>query len=133
MNTRLQLAGGVQLQVGEEPLRFIPDAFLNHLAVEDAPLLAFFDAHPCELLDYHAPKPVMTEFHHTRPVFLQNRLWGQIRLGPDLWVCGNCHDAVHAWLYYLLGERRQPTYIGRAAKAEAERTFDWYTSEREAA
>lgn len=123
------IGGGVQIEISGQPLHFESQAFLvtNHMGSR---VQAFFDAHPCELLDYHAPKPVMTEFHHTEPVFLQNRLWGQIRFGPKLWVCGNCHDAIHAWLYFLLGERRQPTYIGRAAKGEAERTFDWYTSER---
>lgn len=89
-------------------------------------LEAFFDDKPCELVAYHAPTPVMTEFHHTRPVFLQNRLYGRIIYPADLWLCSNCHDAVHAWLYWLLGERREPPYIGRAAKAEAERTYTWY-------
>jgi hypothetical protein len=74
---------------------------------------------------------VITEYHHTKPVFLQNRLYGAIEYGPDLWVCSNCHEAIHAWLYWLLGERKEPPNIGRAAKAEAERTFDWYTTERD--
>lgn len=90
---------------------------------------AQFTEHPCELVTYHAPQPVMTEFHHTKPVFLQNRLYGRIIYGADLWVCSNCHDAIHAWLYYLLGERKQPTYIGRNAKAEAERTHAWFLEE----
>ena len=94
------------------------------------PLTAFAgDGRACELVKYHAPEPVMLEFHHTKPVFLQNRLWGQITYGPDLWVCSNCHDAIHAWLYWLFGERREPTHIGRAARAEAERTYAWYTAE----
>lgn len=90
---------------------------------------AFFGERPCALVSYHAPTPVMVEIHHTKPVFLQNRVYGEIRFGPDLPLCGNCHDAVHAWLYWLLGERRQPPNIGRAAKAEAERTFAWYQEE----
>lgn len=90
---------------------------------------AFAGERPCTLVAYHAPTPVMTEYHHSKPVFLQNRVYGEIRYGADTWLCSNCHDAVHAWLYFLLGERREPPYIGRAAKAEAERTFDWYQSE----
>jgi hypothetical protein len=86
--------------------------------------------HPCALVSYHAPEPVITEYHHTKPVYLQNRLYGRIVHGADLWLCSNCHEAVHAWLYWLLGERRQPAHIGRAAKAEAERTHAWYESER---
>ena len=82
--------------------------------------------HPCELADYHAPAPVITEFHHTKPVFLQNRLYGRIVYPADLWVCSNCHEAIHAWLYWLLGERKKPTVMGRLARAEAERTYAWY-------
>jgi hypothetical protein len=95
------------------------------------PTTAFFAAQPCRLVDYHAPTPVMTEYHHTKPVFLQNRLYGKILFPADLWVCSNCHDSIHAWLYWLLGERAQPPYIGRAAKAEAQRTYDWYLTEKE--
>lgn len=90
---------------------------------------AFATVHPCELVAYHAPRPVVTEFHHTKPVFLQNTLYGHIVYPADLWVCSNCHEAIHAWLYWLLGERKQPDYIGRAAKVEAERTFQWYRDE----
>lgn len=95
-----------------------------------ADVRAFAAAQPCSLVGYHAPAPVVTEFHHSKPVFLQNRLYGQIRYGADMWLCSNCHEAVHAWLYWLLGERKQPPNIGRAAKAEAERTYLWYLEAR---
>lgn len=95
-----------------------------------APERAFFDDQACQLVEYHAPRPVMTEYHHQKPVFLQNRLYGKIIYGPSLWVCSNCHDAIHAWLYWLLGEHKQPPYIGRAARMEAQRTFDWYMDEK---
>ena len=95
------------------------------------PRTAFFDAHPCDLVAYHAPEPVMTEFHHTKPVYLQNRLYGKVLHPADLWVCSNCHDAIHAWLYYLLGERQKPPYIGRAAKSEAQKTYEWFKAECE--
>lgn len=95
------------------------------------PSTAFYMQKPCQLVSYHAPVPVITEYHHTKPVFLQNRLYGQIVYGADLWVCSNCHESIHAWLYWLLGERKIPPSIGRAAKAEAERTFAWWTSELE--
>ena len=87
---------------------------------------AYATERPCELAAYHAPAPVMTEGHHIHPVFLQNRVYGQIRDNELKYLCGNCHDAVHAWLYWLLGERREPLNVGRLAKAEAERTFTWY-------
>lgn len=82
---------------------------------------------PCVLYAYHAPAPVETEGHHWRPVYLQNRLYGKIVDNTLIWLCGNCHSAVHAWLYYLMGERRRPDpEPGRKAKAEAERTLTWY-------
>lgn len=90
---------------------------------------AFARDHACQLVSYHAPEPIITEYHHTKPVYLQNRLYGRILYGADLWLCSNCHESVHAWLYWLLGERKEPPRIGRAAKAEAERTFAWYTAE----
>ena len=97
--------------------------------VHDVAEKAFFDDKTCALVKHHEPKPVMTEFHHQKPVFLQNRLYGKIIFGPSLWVCANCHEAIHAWLYWLLGEHAEPPYIGRAAKAEAERTHGWYLAE----
>ncbi len=92
---------------------------------------AFFEEQPCMLVTYHAPRPVMTEFHHSKPVFLQNRLYGQIVYGGDVYYCSNCHDSVHAWLYWLLGERRKPPYMGWAAMESAQSTFEWYSSERD--
>lgn len=86
---------------------------------------------PCQLYTFHAPKVVRTEGHHRRPVYLQNRVYGRIRDPELLWVCGNCHDAIHEWLSWLLGEARKPNpEPGRKAKAEAARTLAWY---REAA
>lgn len=96
-----------------------------------APARAFWGDQTCELVTYHAPEPVMVEYHHQKPVFLQNTLYGKVIYGPSLWVCSNCHDAVHAWLYYLLGEHRAPARIGYAARREAERTFAWFNSEKE--
>jgi hypothetical protein len=95
-----------------------------------SPVTAFAADRPCVLVAYHAPIPVITEYHHSKPVYLQNRLYGKILYGPDLWVCSNCHEAIHAWLYWLMGERKHPPVMGRAAKAEAQRTFDWYNAEK---
>lgn len=90
---------------------------------------AFYAEKPCALVAYHAPTPVMTEGHHIHPVYLQNRLYGNIQDNELKYMCSNCHDAVHAWLYWIMGERRQPPNIGRAAKAEAERTYAWFSGE----
>lgn len=93
------------------------------------PLTASAQDKPCQLYTYHAPAVVITEYHHSKPVYLQNRLYGRIVYPADTWLCSNCHEAVHAWLYWLLGERRQPTGVGIYAKAEAQRTYDWYKAE----
>ncbi len=92
---------------------------------------AFYAEKPCVLHKYHAPEPVMTEGHHIHPVFLQNRLYGKIQDNILKYLCSNCHDAVHAWLYWLLGERREPPKVGRFAKEEAQRTYDWFIAERD--
>ncbi len=85
---------------------------------------------PCQLYLYHAPAVVQTEGHHRHPVYLQNRVYGQIRDPELLWVCGNCHASVHEWISWRLGERRKPDpEPGRLAKAEAERTLAWYWEE----
>jgi hypothetical protein len=94
------------------------------------PRQAFFTKKPCEMVATHQPKPVITENHHTKPEYLQRRLYGVTLYPADKWLCSNCHEAVHAWLYWLLGERAKPPYIGNAAKAEAERTYSWYMSEK---
>ncbi len=82
---------------------------------------------PCELRTYHAPVPVITEGHHRHPVYLQNRVYGRI-VDPELmWLCSTDHESVHAWLYWMLGERAKPAVDpGRLARAEAELTFAWY-------
>lgn len=90
---------------------------------------AYIGEQVCQLVNYHAPEPVVLEYHHQKPVYLQDRLYGKILFGPSLWVCANCHEAIHAWLYWLLGERKQPARIGYHAKAEAERTYSWYLAE----
>lgn len=85
---------------------------------------------PCQLRTYHAPEPVITQGHHRHPIFLQNRVYGQIRDTELMWLCGTCHDSVHAWLYWLLGERARPADPGYLARREAQTTLDWWTSVR---
>lgn len=98
-----------------------------------APKTAKAADHPCELYTHDGyPRPTRTQYHHRHPVYLQNRVYGQIRDQdrPDmLWLCGLCHDSVHDWVSYLLGEAREPyPHPGRKAKQEAERTVAWYRS-----
>lgn len=82
---------------------------------------------PCELYEYHAPRVIRTQGHHVEPVYLQNRIYGHIENNRLMWVCGNCHDSIHEWLSWLLGEAREPSpHPGWKAKAEAQKAFDWY-------
>lgn len=85
---------------------------------------------PCQLYAHSdSPRPTRTQGHHRHPVYLQNRVYGEIRDPELLWLCGLCHDSVHDWIGWLLGESRRPEpEPGWKAKAEAQRTVDWYRS-----
>lgn len=85
--------------------------------------------HPCELHAYHRPVVVITQHHHSKPVYLQKRLWGEVRFDADTWLCGTGHDAVHAWLAWMLGEGRKPDPIpGYETRRSALATYNWYMS-----
>lgn len=94
------------------------------------PLTAPFDVKPCQLLREHRPIPTLTEYHHSKPVYLQNRLYGRIVYGADMYLCANCHDSVHEWIYWLMGERRAEPHVGRMAKMLAAQTVDWFNAEK---
>ncbi|NUS01930.1 MAG: hypothetical protein HOV97_05125 [Nonomuraea sp.] len=94
------------------------------------PRTALASEQPCEFYLYHAPKPTRTQFHHGKPVYLQDRLYGKVLFGPDTWACGTCHDSVHDWIYFLMGERRRPDpEPGWKTKQRAQATVDWYIAE----
>lgn len=98
-----------------------------YLALSSKPREAKAADKPCELYTYHAPVPSRTQGHHRHPVYLQNRVYGRIQDSELMWVCGTCHDSIHEWLGYLLGESRRPDpEPGRYAKREAQATYDWY-------
>lgn len=64
---------------------------------------------PCELYVHNrSPLPVRTQAHHRFPEFLQRRVWGDELDGEIMWLCGLCHDAVHEWISYRLGQGRRP-------------------------
>lgn len=86
---------------------------------------------PCQLYAHTDPPiPARTQGHHRHPVYLQNRVYGQIRDPELMWLCGTCHDNVHEVIGWLLGETRKPSPMpGRKAFTEARRTVDWYWAE----
>lgn len=96
-----------------------------------APLSAPAAEKPCQLHRYHRPRVVRTQGHHRHPVYLQNRVYGRIRDPELLWVCGTCHDSIHEWLSWLLGEARKPNpEPGTRAKDEATASALWYSEAR---
>lgn len=83
---------------------------------------------PCALYaDHGSSVPVITQGHHVYPVYLQNRVYGRIQDPTLVFLCGTCHDSVHAWLYFLLGDRKRPlTTVPPRARALAQKAADWY-------
>jgi hypothetical protein len=92
------------------------------------PRTAHASQRPCELYAHSgSPRPTRTQGHHRHPVYLQNRVYGQIRDPELLWVCGLCHDSIHAYLDWLLGDASKPDPMpGWRVKQEAARTVLWY-------
>jgi hypothetical protein len=89
--------------------------------------------HPCVLYAHSAPpKPTRTQWHHRFPEYLQRKVWGHTRFEDDehmMWLCGLCHDSVHDWIAWLLGEARKPVpEPGWNAKREAENAVAMYRS-----
>lgn len=86
--------------------------------------------HPCVIYRYHFPKPIRTQWHHSKPVYLQNRAYGKIVYPADRWVCGTCHDSIHTVIDCMLGEGPAPSVRpGRKIMEEARRTVAWYKAE----
>lgn len=98
------------------------------------PLTARADDHPCELYGTHWPVPIRTQYHHSRPVYLQNEVYGRIVYPADFWVCGTCHDSLHEVISWLLEEGREPSPLpGPRTKVrlKAAETVKWYKDEIE--
>lgn len=82
---------------------------------------------PCQLYKYHWPKVMRTQYHHTKPEYLQKRVYGKTIYPADLWLCGTCHDSVHETIDWLLGEGRTPSPLpGRKVYDTAMATVRWY-------
>lgn len=84
---------------------------------------------PCAMYKTHGSAvSVITEGHHIRPEFLQRRVYnGDTPDNEKVWLCPNCHTNLHAWLYFLLGEWREPNpHPPARSKAWAQEAYDWY-------
>lgn len=81
-------------------------------------------------LDHGSSRPVRTQGHHDHPMYLQKRLWGEVRIDSIRWSCGTCHDSIHTWVSWLMGElRSMPMEPPYRLKREAERVVAWYSAE----
>lgn len=94
-----------------------------------SPIVAPAAFQPCALYkDHGSAVPSVTQGHHIRPVYLQNRKYGKIQDGTLVYLCGTCHDNVHAWLYWIMGERSKPNpEPPPRAKAMAAEAHAWFT------
>lgn len=101
---------------------------LLELALTGDPIGAMASDRPCELYSHSGgSRPSLTQGHHIYPVYLQNRKHGRIVRGELMFLCGTCHDNVHTWLYWIMGERK--LYLPEPpprAKALAKRAHDWF-------
>lgn len=78
--------------------------------------------------DHGSSAPSLTQGHHIKPEFLQRRIYDGKEPHQELvYLCGTCHDNLHNWLYFLLGEWREPMpHPPARAKAWAQTAYDWY-------
>jgi len=85
---------------------------------------------PCVMyLDHGSSRPVRTQGHHRHPQSLQIELTGVVDPHSEIsWLCGTCHDSVHAWLDHLLGRAYRPPTPPARLLHEAELTYAWYTA-----
>ena len=83
---------------------------------------------PCSIyIDHGSARPAVTQGHHVKPVYLQNRKYGRIVDPTLMYLCGTCHDNVHAWIYWLMGERTKPNpEPPLRAQRLAAWVVDWY-------
>lgn len=104
------------------------DALLE-LALSGEPMEASALDRPCQMYrDHGSARPSVTQGHHVYPIYLQNRKYGQIRHGDLRWLCGTCHDNTHAWIYWLMGERKKPNPEPPPRAQELARVVvAWYT------
>lgn len=87
---------------------------------------------PCQMyLDHGSARPIRTQGHHKFPQALQIRLWGEVRLHDIIWLCGTCHDNIHSYLDFLLGEQYEPPVPPFRALQQAKGVHRWYTEELE--
>lgn len=106
------------------------DKIERAMSMSGTPIEAPAALKPCELYrDHGTARPSVTQGHHIRPIYLQNRKYGRIQDPELMYLCGTCHDNVHAWLYWIMGERKKPDPEPPArAKRQAWQTYEWFQS-----
>jgi hypothetical protein len=115
-----------------DQLQQLVDQVLAEAVVGPEPRTADAADHPCQLYAHGTgPRPVRTQGHHRLPQYLQLRLWGEVRDHDLLWLCGSCHDTVHALVsHWIDGWRRPDPWPGQRAQREARRTVLLYQGEQ---
>lgn len=96
------------------------------------PVTAQAGQYPCQMYkDHGSAFPSITDRHHVKPEFLQRRLYNGATPHQELiYLCGTCHDNLHNWLYFLLGEWREPIpHPPLRARQWAQKAYDWYVNE----
>lgn len=113
-------------EANKATMRAAVQALLNEL--DKPPLAAQAWLRPCELYVNHgSATPVITQGHHLHPQYMQMEVYGEIRDLELLYVCGTCHDSIHAWLYWLTGARALPqSHVPQRAQERAAQAYRWY-------
>lgn len=87
---------------------------------------------PCQIHRTHKPTPVGSELHHSFPKYLQERVWGEVRVNDVTALCGTGHSDVHFALDALLAGKRMPAGVGRTERTLANYAFTAYTDAKNA-
>jgi len=76
---------------------------------------------PCELHRFHWPRPLVVQFHHRFPKYLQAKALGVPLEGVEkhplfnpttIAICGTSHDTVHRLIDFMLAGDK-PKHSGR--------------------
>lgn len=82
----------------------------------------------CTGASSHAPHPLWTERHHTRPKYL-SALLGVPIVHEVVPLCANCHGRVHHALHHLINEGVQIHRLSDGEQLLVNLAWDWWRGE----